>query len=64
MLLHVAECVVISIHEVKVFTVETEGSSDIQILSCEVLGGLTLKQLLARLPHPATLEKLPTKYTL
>lgn len=43
MLLHVVEGVFISIQELERLIVEAEGGSDVQILSCKVLGQLALK---------------------
>lgn len=63
MLLHVLECVFISIQKLEVDAVKAEGSSHIQILSCKVLRQLTLKQLLAWLLYTTALQKLTTKNT-
>lgn len=63
MLLHVFEGVFISIQKLEFLIVEAESSSDIQILSCEVLRRFALKQLLAWLLDMATCQKLTTKHT-
>lgn len=55
MLLHVAECKFISIQQLEGLIVQIQPSSHIQILSCEILGHLTLKQLLAWLLHLTSL---------
>lgn len=62
MLLHVVECVLISIHQKKVVTMETNFGSNKQILSLEVFRWLTLKELLPRLLNATSFQELPTKY--
>src|SRR4029434_3732904 len=63
MLLHVVESVLIGIHQLEGLFVEQELSSHIQVLNCEPLRLLTLKQLLAWLLYPAPLQELTTDHT-
>lgn len=63
MLLHVAQGVFVSIQKLEGHPFQADGGSDVQILGCEVLEGLALKQLLARFQNPPTLQKLSSQYT-
>lgn len=63
MLLHVVEGVLISVDQLEALVVEVDPGSYIQVLGTEILGHLTLKQLLTRLLHSATLKELTRQHT-
>lgn len=62
-LLHVLQCVFISIHQHEGVPADVERRSDVQILGRVALRRFALKQLLAWLLHVTTSQKLPPKHT-
>ena len=62
MLLHVAECVFISVDQDKHVIMEVDAAADVQVSGLIVLGKLSAEAFLVGLLDTVTLQELPTNY--